>query len=263
MLSQFELQYAKVLDEILKTKEIKDAGTELACLEYPLVSLNFDLNEEFPIIRFVDNQERKALKFALQRWQSLVMTIEPVASKAENVLNELRAFQSCIVECECGLYRCTFSIVKNHINVVINFNTVDWVDSLRNAVMQIAAVTELFAIELGVEYGGMLVTAACAIIYEDDIRVAKEILDRFSVVRAISRHSQAEIMDSNLILTYLKEYHLSYTQQTLYNYVVKLLNQHARMCVDPGQLTFQSRTIDKIKFIECNTLDDYFRKEDV
>ena len=246
----------------MKVKDFSNRGTELSRLELPLVSISFDLNEEFPIVRYASNDERKIVEVTLQKWQALDMRSSTVISKAEHVLSELQAKQASVVVCDSGKYQCVFSITKGKLNVAISFNIVDWIREFRDVIMQVAIVAELFAIELGLEYGGMLATAALVVIYENELPIAQEMYDRFFIIRAINRHTQDEIMDSNLIITYLLEYNLNFTQQTLYDFLIKLLHQHARMCIDPGQLVFQSRTPDKIKIIECDTFDTYFTSGD-
>lgn len=257
MLSSYEQKYVSVLEDIMRIgmQGVDADSSEVLCL--PCVQLQLDLAEEFPILRTVNVEPEKCVKCALHTWQSLSLNLahSDVCSIAEDVIDQLNKNRVAKFMKVNDIYY-SFNTLNGKLNCTMAIDMIDWLEASK-LIVQAASVVELIAIEIGTEVGQLAFETSSAIIWKENTKKVKLIIDRYNLLRATQRHTQDFVLSSNLLLEYFHEYSLDYPQQSYYNFMTDLLKQSARMCVNPSQFLFNSRTPDKIRFAECNTMDDY------
>lgn len=258
--SEFEIKYDKLMADVLLSDPIYMHGFDDMLNHESNVCFEIDLVKSFPVLRYGDFDYDRLICDALHQWQLKCFTDDTndQYSYSDIVIRRLRAeLAASVIIDDLVIF---FSIEENKLNSSIIFYYGEVLHELPEEVFKVAVVQDLISVDLDVQLGKMCIFSSFAYVKPDDLPDIQKMHDGFALMRAWGKHLQQFIFSSGVLLDYIGEYNLSCSQQDLYNALTQIMRCEARICINPKQTVFSSRTPEFVKLVDFRSIADFERE---
>lgn len=259
MLGGFENQYMRCLTKLQnRLDKVSDKNNgKMTALESPL-TIKVTARDGLAMLKSnsinISNGVEKAL-CVTRVCKEVPESLENGINSISIILNLAELYHNTTDKCFVN-----FIVLDRKLNICCSMLQLEMLKQVPYTLFTLSILQHLVSWHLNISRGTIVLTVGSVLLHandNNDINEAQRVLDKYHVMRCVSKNSREVLMDSAVLLDFMSRYNIGVSQETLYEFVYGCIKTQPKLCTDTAVQRITDATVNNVRVVDVQTLD-YF-----